>query len=155
MRWYCCFLLMASVTLVGCSSAPVAPKIVPAKGTVTINGVAVNNARVNFVPLVEGLVGYKASGLTNAEGEFTLEVRGKGAGCCACECKVVVVEGPNLGLEKFDNPNSDAALDAALKFKTSLKNRPIPKKYQLFSKTPFSFTVNEEGENVFDLELKR
>ena len=155
MKRLSCLLVTASVILVGCSSEVAAPKIVPVSGTVTINGQPLNNAEVKFIPTIEGLVGHNAFGITNDKGEFTLEILGKGPGCCACECKVAINEGPNQALEERDETLSDEAMNAALRFKRSLKNRPIPTKYSLLSKTPFTFEVNEEGENKFELKLER
>ena len=66
-------LLALSLTLLaGCSSENVVP-VVPAEGTVTINGVALNNVLIRFVPEGKDINGnIESSGVTDEQGNFRL-----------------------------------------------------------------------------------
>ena len=143
------FLLLGIITLAGCGKAP--PEIVPVTGTVTYNNAPLGNVEVKFIPMSKELDGnYVASGITNKAGEFTLHLQGKtDPGCCACECKVLIVEGPIPGDTRSQDEKS---LKAAANFRKSLKNRPIPKKYERVGTTPLLLTVSAEN-NKFEIEL--
>ncbi|MEM9942620.1 MAG: hypothetical protein AAF939_13735, partial [Planctomycetota bacterium] len=134
------FLILGSLILsLGCGPQNVPPEIVAAGGTVTLNGKPLFNCQVEFIPLAKGLDGnYKAFGVTDTEGKFNLELPGSKPGCPACDCKVVVVEGPFPDEARQTNDEGAAAF---MKFKKSLTNRPIPKRYQSMAKTPFKFSV--------------
>lgn len=139
--------------LVGCEAKP--PEIVAAGGTVTLNGKPLADASVSFIPMAEGLSGnFTASGVTDKEGKFTLSLPGKTEpGCCACECRVMVTEGPLPDAAYVQN---DAGMKALFAYKSKLKNRPIPDLYQRMSTTPLSFTISETESNTeLELELKR
>lgn len=143
------FLMLGMITLAGCGKAP--PEIVPVTGTVTYNNAPLGNVEVKFLPMREDLDGnFVASGVTNKAGKFTLRLQGKTEpGCCACECKVLIVEGPIPGDTRSQDEKS---LMAASNFRKSLKNRPIPTKYERPGTTPLLLTVSAEN-NKFEIEL--
>jgi hypothetical protein len=143
------FLMLGIITLAGCGKAP--PEIVPVTGTVNFRNAPLGNVEVKFLPMSKELDGnYVASGITNKAGEFTLHLQGKTEpGCCAFECKVLIVEGPIPGDTRAQDEKS---LLAAANFRKKLKNRPIPKKYERPGTTPLSFTVSAEN-NKFEIEL--
>jgi hypothetical protein len=144
-------LVLGVITISGCGEAP--PEIVPVTGILTCKGNPVGNAEVKFVPMQDGLDGnYSASGVTDRAGKFTLQLPGQSEpGCCACECKVLVVEGPIPGDTRGQDEKS---LLAAANFRKSLKNRPIPKQYERVGTSPLSYTVSAETNN-FEIELTR
>ncbi len=139
--------------LTGCSGSGI-PDIVPVTVTVkTASGEPVNHALVRFVPMIEGLDGnFIASGVTDATGTCELSFPGKEnePGCCACEHKVQVSEGPAP-----DDARSAYGSDGGAsieRFKRSLMNRPIPKKYGRLTTTPLLFTPSAEN-STFDIVL--
>ena len=143
------FLVLGIITLTGCGEKP--PEIVPVTGTVVYKNAPYGNVEVKFIPMRNDLDGnYVASGVTNKAGEFTLHLQGKTEpGCCACECKVLIVEGPIPGDTRSQDEQS---LLAAANFRKSLKNRPIPKKYERVGTTPLLLNVTAEN-NSFEIEL--
>lgn len=142
------FLLLMAITVCGCSEK--LPDVVPATGVVTYRGAPLFNAEIKFIPMHDKLDGnFVASGVTDSKGEFTLSLQGKTeSGCCACECKVLVNEGPIPG----DRGQDERSIMEGLKFRKSLKNRPIPAKYERVGTTPLTFNVTAEN-NRFEIEL--
>lgn len=136
---------------IGCKEKP--PEVVAVGGTVTINSKPLANATIVFLPMAEGLDGnYTASGVSDEDGKFTLVLPGKTeSGCCACECKVMVQEGPLPDGARAEDGSGNAIL---AKYKRSLKNRPIPAAYQRVGSTPLTVDVTEANADV-KLELKR
>ena len=130
----CSFALL----LTGCSGGTTV-EVVPVSGVLVLRGKPLPNAEIKLVPMVDGLDGnFVASGVSNAKGEFTLRLPGKDeSGCCACDCKVLVVEGPIPG----DRGEDEASIMKAANFLKSLKNRPIPKEYERLRSTPLTLTI--------------
>jgi hypothetical protein len=151
MRIIIAAIALCIMAISGCGTSP--PEIVPVTGVVTINGDPLANAEVRFMPMADGLDGnFVASGISDKSGAFTLHLQGKPEpGCCACECKVLVVEGPIPGDTRGQDERS---LMAAANFKKKLKNRPIPEKYHRVGTSPLSFTVSAENKE-FEVKLAR
>ncbi len=146
-------LLVAALLCSLCGCKPARPAIVPVSGTVTINSQPLGKAMVTFVPLAEGLdANFSATAVTDDQGKFTLRLPGKEeSGCCACECKVLVEEGP---APDAAYQQTDEGLDVLMKHRRSLKNRPIPEIYQRISSTPLTKTITPETTEV-SVELSR
>lgn len=150
-------LLLYLVASLGCCFAigckPKVPDIVSVSGTVAINDNPLSNANVVFIPMADGLDGnFSASGVTNDAGEFTLRLPGKTEpGCCACECKILVQEGP---LPDGARAEDGSGNDILVEYKRKLKNRPIPAKYQRIGTTPLSENITEENRQL-ELKLSR
>ena len=144
-------LALGIMTIAGCGTPP--PEIVPVTGVLTCNGAPLGNALVSFVPMQEGLDGnFTASGVTDRAGKFSLQLPGQSEpGCCACECKVLVVEGPIPGDSRGQDEKS---LLASARFRKSLTNRPIPKEYERVGTTPLTYTVSAEIKS-FEIDLTR
>lgn len=145
--------LLLFVFAAGCSTPP--PPVIPVGGVLTIEGKPLPNAEIKFVPMQEDLDGnFTASGVTDKNGKFKLKLPGKTeSGCCACECKVLVVEGPMPDGARRDN---NAGFAAAASYKNSLKDkgRPIPAKYERVGTTPLTMTISE-GEGDLKIDLVR
>ncbi|MGB1927962.1 MAG: hypothetical protein ACPHO8_01555 [Mariniblastus sp.] len=134
-----------AVLLAGCSGGT-SVEIVPVSGVLTLRGKPLPNAEIKLVPMADGLDGnFVASGVSDAKGEFTLRLPGKDeSGCCACDCKVLVVEGPIPG----DRGEDEASIMKAAKFLKSLKNRPIPKDYERLRSTPLTLTISADNPKI-------
>ena len=130
----CSFALL----LTGCGGEA-AVEVVPVSGVLMLRGKPLANAEIKLVPMADGLDGnFVASGVSDAKGEFTLRLPGKEeSGCCACDCKVLVVEGPIPG----DRGEDEASIMKAAKFLKSLKNRPIPEQNERLKSTPLTLTI--------------
>ena len=147
------FLVALGLMSTGCGKAP--PPIIAAGGIITLDGKPLPNAEVRFMPMQDGLDGnYVASAISDADGAFILKLPGKSeSGCCACLCKVLVVEGPVP--DKLRKAHEDGTDTGAMRrYQTSLPNRPIPDTYGRIGSTPLSFEVSEEN-HEFAVELKR
>jgi hypothetical protein len=99
--------ILTLLALAGCGGGVNA---VPVSGIVTVNGKPLENVAVNFAPLgTEGAVGPGSSGVTDAQGHFTLKtvderrVRGAVAG----KHRVTLFEG--RGADAYD-PYADPTL---------------------------------------------
>ena len=137
----CSFALL----LAGCSGGTKV-EVVPVSGVLMLRGKPLPNAEIKLVPMAEGLDGnFTAYGVTDAKGEFVLRLPGKDeSGCCACDCKVLVVEGPIPG----DRGEDEASIMKAAKFVKSLKNRPIPKEYERLLTTPLTLTIVADNPKI-------
>ncbi|MDG1873184.1 MAG: hypothetical protein P8J27_04685 [Mariniblastus sp.] len=148
------YVLMFAISLAalissGCS--PTAPEIIPVSGNLMLDGKPLPNVEVKFIPMVDGLDGNMiGSGVTDKDGNFTLTLPGKTeSGCCACDCKITINEGPMPdGIRGGENEQM-----AATKFLKSLKNRPIPTRFNRIADTPLSVTVSKDQD--FNMKLSR
>ena len=137
--------LATAAALTGCSKPP--PAIVPAEGTLLINGQPLPGAFVQFVPTTDGIGSdYIASGTTDDQGRFQLTCKGQ-PGACACMNVVMVNEAP-MPEKVRGNQNAEA------KHQASLKNRPIPGRYYNTSNNPLKVEVTA-GKSDYKLELTR
>jgi hypothetical protein len=141
------FFLTVALVAGGCGGES-APAIVPAQGVVLLGGAPLPNAQVRFIPSIDLGAEYIASGVTDAQGRYTLECNGQ-PGACAAEHIVVVTEADIPA--QLQSENAQRELAAYLK---SLKNRPIPQNYSTLVSTPLRITVSE-GQPEYNLELKR
>lgn len=145
------FALMISLSaIVGCG--PSIPELVPASGRLTINGDPVPHAKVSFIPMADGLDGnHTSSGLTDEDGNFSLEIPTGESGAYACLNKITVRDGPAPAAARSQDPGSAQIWDD---FKKSLKNRPIPDDYRSLSGTPLEFTVSGD-QAEYNIEITR
>jgi hypothetical protein len=141
--------LVTALVLIGCGPAP--PQIVPVSGTVTLDGKPLPNAEIRFIPTRPGLDGNMVGiGVTDDDGKYTLRLPGKTeSGCCACECKITVTEGPIP-----DNLREGDDQMAATNYLKNLKNRPIPKAFTRMADTPLSVTVKPD-QTDYPIEISR
>ncbi|WP_437223356.1 carboxypeptidase regulatory-like domain-containing protein [Planctomicrobium sp. SH661] len=71
LRWRCCAAVSLIMTFLGCGGSG-APAMAKVSGVVTYQGKPLSDANISFVPES----GPIASGLTDAEGKFSLSIRG-------------------------------------------------------------------------------
>jgi len=145
----CSFLAAAAIlvaaAITGCSSSP--PPIVPAEGTVLLDGEPLPGVVVQFVPTIQGPgADFIATGTTDEKGHFQLTCNGQ-PGACACETIVLIHDAP-MPEGVRGNQNAEAAHLAGL------KNRPIPSKYFNTTKNPLKIQVTP-GQSEYKLELQR
>jgi len=158
--------------LTGCSGGGTA-NTVPVKGTVKLGGAAVPGAAVTFTPTGAGTV---ATGITNAQGEFSLQTFVAGDGAIPGEYKVVIsksqvqqsstttkstaddpsaayaaaeASGANVGgKENFAAPAGSAAATGAG------AQDLLPAKYKSVDTTDLTAKVEKGKDNNFPFDLK-
>ena len=101
MKIYCCLLAVATLSLMTGSSGPPTAKLVPVKGTVTINGKPAEGIMVQFIPKTLDLtaVAPSSQGITDKDGQFDLFTMKNEHGA---------VEGPHT-ISLFDTKEERAA----------------------------------------------
>lgn len=121
--------LFSMVLLAGCSSKgqPAAPHLVPVSGRVVYKGKPVPMVAVAFLPdESKGSQGFQASGVTNANGTFTLQTHPYGPGAAPGRYTVTL------------------ASEARGQF---------PEKYGDFSQSPLKVEIKEQGAPDLLLQL--
>jgi hypothetical protein len=135
--------------LVGCGG------VRPAKvtGILTLNGQPVEGATVQFVPVKEG--GRPATGLTKADGGFSLTTFEDQDGALPGEYKVVITYHPpveNAPPAQTTEQGMKQAMQAQAQAKKGKPKYVIPAAYSDASKTPFTQTVPTNGPIKFDIK---
>lgn len=142
-------LITALVLLVsGCSSSDDKwkkdrPKTVPATGVVTLDGVPLTEAQV--VAVAEGN-GTGASGMSDAEGKFSLDSFAPDPGAVPGTYKVMIVksivpEVQDVSEDKYSPPTKATLL--------------VPVKYTDFNKSGLTAVIPEGGTAELKFELKK
>jgi len=148
-----CLTLLAILGLVGCGG-PGGPPLAPASGTLTHKGAPVEGATVTF--LVEGspLV---ASGVTDAQGKFTLTTGGRdGAPIGKAQIGVSKLEQGSAPAAPADAKEASTKMASGAPMMTSemqAKNL-LPAKYVTPNLSGLTETVTAEGPNNFTIDLQ-
>ncbi len=150
---------VAVLGALGCSGAKTGDTV-PVSGTVTLDGVAVEGARVVFTPASGG--GTAASGVTDASGVYRLTTRepGDGAkpGSYLVQISKTEVKDPTAGAIKPGMTEEEATRAAYEAKEKAGKDEPqvvehLPVKYKNPATSGFKAEVTKEGKNVFDFPL--
>ena len=139
----------ALILTTGCGSGKLATVVVT--GTVTLNGVPLDDATVNFSPKVEGQ-GHPAFAVTDANGNYRLQtiLGNPGAGTTPGEYLVSFIatdkrqggaQGPSA--ESVDNSRP-----------VFIPRSRIPDRYENSATSGHSAVVEARGNNVFNFDLK-
>jgi hypothetical protein len=130
-----CLLLCVTCSLSGCGSD--GPTVVPVKGVVNYNGKPMEKIAVVFNPEGSGMM---ATGMTNANGEFSLQTSTPGDGAMVGNYKVAFRYDSGEIPDMF-NPKKEVS--------------PIPAKYSDATKSGKTATVTAKAsENVFTFDLE-
>lgn len=142
-----CGCIAIAILSQGCrKEAP--PPIVAAQGVVLLNGAPLPTAQVRFIPQIKFGPQFIATGVTDAQGRYSLTCNAQ-PGACAVENTVTVNEADIPARLQGENVQRELAT-----YLQSLKNRPIPQNYGTPVTTPLSVKVTE-GQSEYKLELKR
>jgi hypothetical protein len=147
-------LLTCFVGISGCSKGPAAPTfdLVPASGTVTLDGKPLSDASVSFVFQATAPQGFSGSGAqTDANGKFQVETDAK-MGTISGNFKVLVSK---LTMPDGSPVKNDpaAGIDIVqLQMQGQLKEN-VPEKYLVVDTTDLSAEVTKGGKNEFELKL--
>jgi hypothetical protein len=130
---------LALLAVLGCGKSGTVPTIA-VTGTVTHNGQPVEGVSVGFIPES----GRPASGLTDAQGRFTLSTFASGDGAVAGSHKVVITEAAS-------EPEPMPGTPEAENYKP--RESRVPAKYSSEATTPFSVQVEVGGKNDFTFDM--
>jgi len=133
-------LAMASVLVAGCGKAGTEPTA-KVTGTVTYNGSPAEGAAVTFYPEQ----GRPASGVTDAQGKFTLSTFASGDGAVLSKHTVTIAEAASKEAPPMPGtPGAENYMPPAPRF---------PAKYADRSTTPFTATVEKGEKNEFTFDM--
>jgi hypothetical protein len=134
----------------GCANQP--PAIVPAEGTVYLDGKPLPLARIEFVPELKNFgAEYNSTAVTDENGHFVLTCAiNQQAGAAVATHRVVVTEHTPDDMRGMSGQAQAKLADYLAK----LKNRPIPEQYGVFSKTPLTVEV-KKGQTTYDVQMTR
>lgn len=143
-------MLGTALLLAGC--APKVPPVVPASGTVYLDGQPLPFVRVEFVPTLDHFgAETNSSAVTDENGHFTLLcAHQQQPGAVVARHKVLVIEHIPDEMRGMDARSQDRLS----KYLTTLKNRPIPELYGSVGRTTLVVEVRE-GQAIYDLQLTR
>jgi hypothetical protein len=141
--WTTSFLtaLVVSLLLAGCGDS--GPEMAPVSGIVTVDGQPVANAAVMFVPEAGGR---PATGLTDAEGKFSLETLKPGDGALVGKHKVTVTGVKTTGVQATEDGLSGSVDPGQVR-----EEWFVPQKY---SKPDTSGLTQEVTQGMPPVELK-
>lgn len=135
--------LICGIGLSGCGSDLKPPPLFPVTGTVTYQGKAVAGATVVFVPEAKTKKNepplMRPSGVADDQGNYSLMWIEKLDGAPAGKYKVAIT-----AVEPFSEEEDSE----------TTRPNAIPEKYGNPATSGFTATVEEDGENVFNFELK-
>jgi hypothetical protein len=135
--------------LAGCGGGPRPVKV---SGTVTLNGQPVEGAMVQFVPVKDD--GRPATGITNADGGFSLTTVENLDGAMPGTYKVVITYRPPV--ETGPAQSTEQGMRAAMKVQAQQKKvKPkyvIPPAYSDPARTPVAQTVPAAGPVKIDIK---
>jgi hypothetical protein len=143
-------LLAAMIASPGCT--PKLPPVVPASGTLYLDGKPLPFATIEFVPTLDDFgASSNSTALTDEHGRFTLVCNHlQQPGAVVATHKVIVNE---YTPDDMRGPGQKAQQQYA-EYSAKLKNRPIPPQYALISRTPVTVEV-KAGQNTYDIYLTR
>jgi len=167
------FVIPAMLLLMtGCGGSD-RPALAPASGIVKLDGAPVEGATVTFIPAEGGRPG---SGMTNAEGRYTIETYADASGSIVGEHKVAVMkisgegayalqgassptptptpEGggetvdPSLSLSEIGAPGTESAKELEIIY-------DVPEKFMSPETSGLRVTVPAEGSDALNLDLTK
>ena len=135
--------------LVGCSKND-RPAMAPVTGTVLLAGQPLEGASVRFM----GPTGRPATGMTDADGRFTLKAFEEGDGSVLGENRVTVTKYGPPPFEPPTNPDGSFQFESEEQ-RIAFYNRPslLPDRYNNPRMSGLLVNVTADGENDFTIEL--
>lgn len=154
---HCCLFSICVFVISGCSDAPDRPATAPVSGTVMYNGAAVEGASVAFWTPDASRA---ATGVTDAEGKFTLSMFEANDGAVPGEHTITVTK-VEAGAAGGDTSMEDALNDPAAMADMAAMGQGadagpkslVPAKYGDKASSPLKETVAPNTENSFVLQL--
>lgn len=143
-----CAAAVAMLAFGGCGTS--GPRLHPATGTVTLDGVPLVDATVSFVPAA----GRPSDGKTDGSGKYTIMTNGQ-AGMPSGACKVTVSKFTSQGEMPAMAPSPDDMRKMyEKKKKGEVEKGAVPAKYGRADTSGLSADVTADAaKNVFNFEL--
>jgi hypothetical protein len=147
MRYYFSFvfLILFVPFLIGCGNGKIRTE--PVVGVVTLDGVPLDGAEVNFSPKPSG-TGLPAYAITDENGMYKLQTLNGNPGAGTLPGEYIVTISKN----KFV-PTGRKILEMSSMIEEKKSVSILPEIYRNVEKTPFSVTV-VRGKNHFDFDIK-
>lgn len=133
----CFVILIITGLFAGCGSGADRPPTAKAEGTITFENQPLEGASISFIP--EN--GRPASGFTDASGHFVLRTFEAADGAIPGEHTVIISK------VAADSKKSDDMY--------ATQKSAIPEKYADLKKSGLTASVDADGENKFDFDLKK
>jgi len=140
--------LAALLTATGCKPTP--PPVVPAEGTVYLDGQPLPFAQIDFIPELKDFgAEMNSTAVSDENGKFVLKsAYQQQSGAAVATHRVLVTEFVP------DDMRSMGAQGKLAAYQAKLKNRPIPDVYAVYIRTPLTVEV-KPGQTTYDLQLTR
>ncbi len=139
---------LLTTAFTGCESVPEGPRTVPASGVVTLDGAPVEGAAIVFI----GDSGeYSAHGMSDSEGQFSLDSFEYKPGAVPGSYKVVVTKTVEITEESGAKLKGEGALHAGEGAQVGIKN-DLPQRYQN-PNNGLAFVIPDEGISDLKVEL--
>jgi 5-hydroxyisourate hydrolase-like protein (transthyretin family) len=146
-------LAVASLGLAGCPKTGSLTGLVPASGTVTMNGSPVAGATVTFFPTQQGAGVHAASAMTDETGKFQLTTLTAGDGVMAGNYQVTIM--------KREVTSKAYTAEEAQKYMSEHKKPPpveskdsIAEKFSRSGTSGLTATVSAGAQNVFNFTVE-
>lgn len=156
-------ILLSVMSLVGCGGEDVIPTY-PVTGTVTQKGKPISGAIVAFTPVAGGPA---ASGVTDAQGVYTLTTRSSGDGAVEGKYQVTVAKydqkppakQPVADKETDPNDITNEYPDGfnemqASEIAAAVSKNLLPVKYSKTATSKLEAEVSKKGKNNFDFQIE-
>ena len=157
--WFPVGCLILAAALLGCRRGDIAT--VPVKGTVTLDGKAVEGATVTFNPADQSGEAWPAVGLTDAGGNFTLETPGGGAGAAPGNYVVSITKAEGEARSALPTSQEEAQKQMQERMKggghvpkAGKAKDAIPAVYGSPTTSRLPAEVKAKGDNTFTFALK-
>jgi hypothetical protein len=149
--WLRFVVITVVLALAGCAKGP--PPVTEVSGTVLLEGQALPQAKVEFVPELSNFgAEMNSTAITDDQGHFTLTCNYKQQpGAVVGKHHVLVSERPTPGEFRSQDEQTQARYAQYL---AKLKNRPIPEAYGKLAKTPLVIEVTAD-QKTYELRLKK
>lgn len=148
---YIYLLMLTACITTGCSNKEKIV-LVPVEGKLVMNGQPVPLARIEFMPEFKGHgADSNSSAITDETGKFVLQFSNGNPGCAVAKHHVVINEAP-VGANM--RGQDEASQNRFAEYSRSLKNRPLPASYQLYSTSPLIIDITAEKRDLV-LEMRR
>lgn len=135
--------VILALPLIGCGKGTL--KTEPVQGTVTLDGVPLSDATVNFNPVSSGAIpGYAR---TDAQGHYILQTQNGSAQAGTVEGDYIVTFGKTTTISEGTTKNSYGQTIERMRPKETL-----PDIYLTVKTSPFKVTITQ-GKNVLDFDL--
>ena len=135
-----CFVCFLTI---GCGKANRFPGVVPAEGTITYNGAALDDAKLLFYPTETRQDNVVTVSQSDSSGHFVLLTNGEVAGAYPGTYKVVVVKSKVTGHRKDEEGNDVPIYTLA-----------TPQKYSTEHSTTLEITVPPKGDKNIAINLE-